>query len=128
MDAQNKKILIVEDDNFLGVILSQDLGKKYKIMTAQDGPEALQTAIDFKPDLILLDINIPKMDGLSMLEHLRHHDDPEIANMKTIVFTNLTSQTQIDKAKELKVLDYVVKSGVSLEQITKKIEHAFGSN
>jgi CheY-like chemotaxis protein len=122
-----KKILLVEDDNYLRTILSSELGDKYTIINAQDGEEALQIATDFKIDLILLDINIPKMDGLTVLEHIRQHPDPGTAGVKTIVFTNLTGSGEQQKAKQLGVLDYVIKSGLSLDQVLGKISHALES-
>jgi DNA-binding response OmpR family regulator len=124
MGLFNKRILIVEDDNDLRNILSSQLGPTYEIVKAEDGELGLKYAIEFKPDLILLDLLLPKLRGLDMLEQLRKNPDPEVANAKVIVFSNFASGEWIAKATELSVSGYCVKSSTTIEEILSKVKSA----
>jgi len=127
MPNERKKILLVEDDNTLRNILSDNLSRSYELVQADDGEKGLQFAQDFKPDIILLDILLPKLSGLDMLEKLRQHPDPEIANVKVIIFSNFSSNEYILKAKVLNVSEYLVKSNIDMVGIVAKIEQVLNS-
>ncbi len=127
MPNERKKILLVEDDNTLRNILSDNLSRTYEIAQAGDGEKGLQYAQEFKPDLILLDILLPKLTGLEMLEQLRQNPDSAVANVKVIVFSNFSSNEYILKARVLNVADYIVKANIDIQGIVKKIEETLHS-
>lgn len=117
----SKKILIVEDE----VSLLKVLGEKFKIegfdvFLAQNGQEGLLLAKKEKPDIILLDIVMPVMDGLTMLKKVRA--DEEIGNTKVIMLTNLSGPDNIAQALEGQSYDYLIKSNWKIEEVVKKIE------
>ena len=122
MTNSRKKILIVEDDNDLRDLLSKHLNRYYEIGQAEDGEQGLNFIINFKPDLVLLDLLLPKLSGLEMLERVRKHPDAAVAGVKVIVFSNFSTPEFILKARELQVRDYLVKSNTDIKDLIKKIE------
>jgi CheY-like chemotaxis protein len=118
----NKKtiVLIVEDDEILlralYLVLHDD---NYTIATASDGDTALKMVERMKPDLILLDLLLPKMDGFDFLRYAKAN--PTIKDIPVIVLSNLGGQDNIDKAKKLGALDYFVKSDTNLDDLKAKI-------
>lgn len=114
-------ILLIEDDKPIVDILKEALEEEgFKLEVATDGDEGLKLAVESHPDIILLDILMPRMDGLSMLKLLRKNDWGKDANV--IVITNLSNPISESEAKELMVNDYIVKSDWSLAEIIKKIK------
>jgi len=118
MTDTNKKILIVEDDkNYLWVI-SQVLKKEgFILSTAGNGEEGLAVAQKEKPDLILLDITMPKMDGITMSKKLRETD----AKVPIIFLTNMSDVKHIGDAVET-ATDYIVKADISVEGIVARVK------
>ena len=116
-----RKILIIEDDVSLikALILAlQKAGFETKdALTAEDG---LLKAVKEKPDLILLDIRLPKMDGLTMLRKLR--EDPWGKEVPVVLLTNMNSPEHVAKATEYRAFDYLVKSDWKLEDVVNKIK------
>src|SRR3989344_6603575 len=91
-----KKILVVEDElAYLKLLKSQLCEKGYTIIEAADGKKGLELAKSQKPDLILLDIRMPVMDGMSMLKELRKSEVAEKAKTKVIILTNLEPDDKI---------------------------------
>jgi len=119
-----KKILFIEDEPTLqkaiGEILSQE---GYKILQALDGAIGLSLAKSEKPDLILLDLILPKKNGFEVLEGLK--DDPETADIKVIILTNLEGSKDVEKALELGATSYLVKANYNLEDVVLKIKELF---
>ncbi len=76
MPDPRKRILIVEDDNMLRNILSDHLSRYFEITQTADGEQGYAQILEFRPDLVLLDLLLPKLSGLEMLEQLRKHPDP----------------------------------------------------
>lgn len=114
------KILIVEDEKSLQNALFEKLVREnYKIVLADDGEEGLKKAISEKPDLILLDIVMPNVDGIEMLRGLR--DTKEGKDMPVMILTNLSKSDLTTEAMNLGAFDYLVKSDWSLEDLIKKI-------
>ncbi len=123
MKKENQKvILLVEDDKQLQEVLYKKLSnqEKYKILVADDGEEGLRMAKDFTPDLILLDLILPKLDGVEVLKKIRNEECCK--DTKIIVLSNLTYLGDDIEDLEEKVQDHLVKTNTALEEITKKIE------
>jgi len=116
-----KKILFIEDEAALqeafGEVLKQ---KKYKVTSALNGGIGLRLAKSEKPDLILLDLVLPEMSGLEVLEKLKK--DQETKDIPVIVLTNLERVAEVDKAIELGANTYLVKMQYKLDEIIGKIE------
>ena len=116
-----KKILFIEDEPTLqktiGEVLSQE---GFSVLEALDGEEGILTAKREKPDLILLDLILPKKNGFEVLAELKK--DPETANIKIIVLTNLEGSEEVERALELGATNYLVKANYELEEIVTKIK------
>lgn len=111
------KILIVDDDESIRNALQLQLEKdNFSIVVAADGEEGLALARTEKPDVILLDIMMPKIDGLQMLDQLRASDDWG-RRVPVILLTNLTDTEKVAEAVGLGVYDYLVKSDWRLEDV-----------
>jgi DNA-binding response OmpR family regulator len=120
--VNNKKILLVEDDDSLAsTYLTRLQLEGFTVKRVANGEEALQTTLDFKPDLILLDVMMPKVNGFDVLDILKN--TPEIANIKVIMLTALSQQADKDRAEALGVDDYLVKSQVVISDVMSRIKH-----
>ena len=116
-----KKILIVDDDKAFQKTVSDKLTLlNYQIVSAFDGEEGLNLAISEKPDLILLDLKMPKMDGMSFLRSLRGNSD--VPKMPILITSNLTSTDNIADGVALGVKGYIIKSNETLDTIVKEVE------
>ncbi len=120
-----KKILIVEDDNSLANTYEVRLqAEGFLTRRVANGEEALAAAIEYRPDLILLDAMMPKMSGFDVLDILR--STPETTNIRIIMLTALGQDGDIERAKALGVDDYLVKSQVVLADVVDRIRHHLG--
>lgn len=120
-ENMTKKILVAEDDKFYSAIYKKYLALDgVEIFFANDGEAALALAKEKKPDLILLDLIMPKMDGFDVLENLKK--DGELKNIKVVIMSNLGQEEDKKKAMSLGAADYVVKSDISFDQITHVVE------
>ncbi len=121
-----KKILFIEDEPSLQKTLGDILrGNGYEVINALNGEIGLRLAQSEKPDIILLDIILPKMNGLEVLEILKNNK--ETKNIPVIVLTNLESMEDINKAIELGAVAYLVKAEYSMEEVIDKIKKALNS-
>jgi DNA-binding response OmpR family regulator len=120
-----KKILFIEDESALhktfGEILAQE---GYEMISALDGETGLRLARAKAPDLILLDLILPKVNGFDVLKELKA--DAQTKDIAIIVLTNLEGVGDIDKALELGATTYLVKAQYSLEEVVEKIKKALG--
>lgn len=117
----NKRILIVEDDMTLAEALSISLKDEgFEVTEAHDGLEGLKKAEEILPDLILCDINMPKMDGLTMLSEMRASKWG--ANLNVMMLTNYSDQQKISEALNHSVFSYLVKSDWDLAQIVEEVK------
>ncbi len=115
------KILIVEDEAFLQKALAEFLeSEKFETIGALDGEKGLEMAKKEKPDLIILDIILPKKDGYEVLAELKQ--DEETKNIPVILLTNLESPEDIQRAFEKGASTYLVKSDYKLEDIARKVK------
>jgi two-component system phosphate regulon response regulator PhoB len=123
MDANTKKkILLVEDDTALAAVYKSRLELEgFEIKEVNNGEEALSAAIDFRPDLILLDAMMPKISGFDVLDILRN--TPETTNIRVIMLTALSQPKDKERAESLGVDDYLVKSQVVIGDVVERIKH-----
>ncbi len=120
-----KKILIVEDDNSLRAILSEKLTRTHNVLQAEDGEEAINSWLDKRPDLVLLDLLLPKIDGIKVLERMRSYPDEAISRTPVIVFSNLWSNKDILRVQGLKIEEYFIKANTKIEDVIKRIDEVF---
>ncbi|MBI4156055.1 MAG: response regulator [Candidatus Zambryskibacteria bacterium] len=122
-----KKILIIEDDIFLGDVLVQKLVKEgFETILARDGAEGFQQIRSIKPDLILLDIILPNMNGYEILE--AKAKDNNIADIPVIVISNSGQPVEINRVLALGVKDYLVKAQFDPEEIMVKVRSQLRKN
>ncbi|EKD43770.1 MAG: hypothetical protein ACD_72C00123G0003 [uncultured bacterium] len=116
-----KTILIVEDDEILlrALYLLFHAGE-FTIASATDGDTALKMTERIKPDVVLLDLLLPKMNGFDYLKAMKA--DPAIKNTPVIVLSNLGDKESVDKAKALGALDYFIKSDTDLTTLDEKVK------
>lgn len=116
------KILLVEDDKSLQEIYGVRLGSEgYNVLIAGDGEEALNIALNEKPDLILSDVMMPKISGFDMLDILR--STPGIKDTKVIIMTALSSDDQRERGEKLGANVYLVKSQVGIEDVVQAVKN-----
>jgi len=124
-----KKLLIVDDDKILLKIFKDTVinnyAEKYEVEVAEDGLEALTKTEEFKPDLIVLDIRMPKMDGIEFLRELQKRNDGK-QNTPVLISTNFSDTEKISEGLELGIKGYVMKSDYSLGEILKKVDSLLG--
>ena len=117
----NKKILVIEDEATLQKALNEILSKEgYEVVSSLDGLRGLELAQKENPDLILLDIILPKMDGFEVLRRIKEND--KISKIPVIILTNLSDVNDIQKALDLGATTYLVKADFHIEDVLKKIE------
>lgn len=117
---QVKKVLIVEDEEPLAKALASGLGgNEFEVITASNGEEGLKAALENKPSLILLDLFMPKMDGITMLKKLR--EDSWGSKVKVVILTNLEDREKLASAVENRVYDYLIKSNWNIADVLKKV-------
>jgi len=121
MPEQSKKILIIEDDRLLQNILTTEFGRYgFQTFAASDGAEGLDFALIENPDLILLDIIMPKMDGLTMLKKLREDEKGKL--IPVIILTNLSDAEAIDRSLKSGSYDFLTKANWELGDIVQKVK------
>jgi DNA-binding response OmpR family regulator len=120
-----KKILFIEDESALQKTFRDILEKEgYQMISALDGESGLRLAKSEKPDLILLDLILPRKDGFEVLKELK--EDETTKGIPVIVLTNLEDIQSIEKAIELGATTYLVKAQYSLEEVIQKVKKALG--
>lgn len=120
-----KKILLVEDDQVLASVYRARLEMEdFEVFEVHDDEQALTAALKIRPDLILLDAMMPKISGFDVLDILRN--TPETMNMRIIMLTALSQESDRKRAEELGVDDYLVKSQVVISGVIDKIREHLG--
>ena len=118
--ASAARILLAEDDRILRKAGEVSLRKKgYDVIAAVDGADALAKAIEQPPDLILLDVMMPKMNGFDVLSALK--GDPNVSHIPVIMLTNLEQATDIKRAADGGAHSYLVKSNMNLDELAARI-------
>ena len=120
-NSKNKKILVVEDEATLQKTLTKALVRSgYDVLSALDGLRGLEIAREEKPDLILLDIILPKMDGFEVLRELKK--DKSVSEIPIIILTNLSDMSDVQKTLDLGATTYLVKADFHLKDVLGKIK------
>jgi CheY-like chemotaxis protein len=120
MPAQPSRILLAEDDRFLRKAGEAALRRNgYTVITALDGEEALQKARQEKPDLILLDVIMPKLQGFEVLKRLKA--DAETRDIPIIMLSNLGQDSDVQEALKAGAVEYLVKANLKLDQLASRV-------
>ena len=115
------KILIVEDDNFLETLVARKfVSSGVEVIGVENGKDAILEMENEKPDVVLLDVMMPGMDGFEVLKKVM--ENPKIANIPIIVFSNFSEDEKITEAKNLGARDYLIKSNFTLDELLIKIK------
>lgn len=124
MDTANerqKRILLVEDDDALAnVYLTRLVAAGFDVKRVANGEDALVSALEYHPDLVLLDVMMPKVSGFEVLDILRN--TPETVNLKVVMLTALGQDSDKKRAEALGVDDYLVKSQVVIADVVERIK------
>lgn len=120
--SPKQTIMIVEDEVLLNEAYETVLNHEgFDVVTAYNGKEALDILEDKKPDLILLDLRMPKMDGLAFLSELQKQGSPDY---KIIVFSNYDAQKDIDESFDLGATHYVLKAYASPKELVRIVKNS----
>ncbi len=120
-ETKKKKILIVEDDKFLRDLITQKLWKEgFDVVEAVDGEHGLKKVKEVKPDLILLDLILPGIDGFAVLAETKK--DPGLALIPVIILSNLGQRDDIEKGLKLGAVDYLIKAHFTPGEIIEKVK------
>jgi len=114
-----KKILIVEDDKFLRELIVRKLDEEgYDVSEAVDGEEGIKKIKEEKPNLVLLDLILPGIDGFEVLANVKQ--DPQVSSIPVIILSNLGQLEDIEKGRKLGAIDYLVKAHFTPGEIIEK--------
>lgn len=115
------KILIIEDDQFLSSVLKSRLEKDgFQVEQAFDGEEGLAKLKSYLPDVVLLDLILPKMSGFEVLEQISL--DPQINQIPVMIASNLGQESDIQKAKNLGAIEYYVKVKTTIDELVNMVK------
>lgn len=118
----NSKILLVEDDKMLADMYITKFSKEgLQVMRAEDGAKGLEMAKKEKPDLILLDIIMPKLDGFAVLKEIKQSND--MPNTHILLLTNLGQSEDVEKGRQLGADDYFIKANHTPAEIVEKVKY-----
>jgi len=122
-----KKILIIEDDFFVRDLYDRELTREgFAVSSAEDGPKGLLKAVEEKPDLVLLDIMLPKMSGLDVLKTLKEKE--ETKNVPVVLLTNLGQDSVIREGFSLGAIGYLIKAAYTPTQIIEEVKKFLKEN
>ncbi len=115
------KIICAEDDKLISAALIEGFnGAGFEATPAYDGEEAMAKMREIKPDLVLLDIMMPKLDGFGVAWEMKA--DPELAKIPVVMLTNLSDPDTVSKIMEAGIMDYLLKSEQTIDQIIAKVK------
>lgn len=117
-----KKILIIEDDKFLRELVTRKLsGEGFDIVEAVDGEDGMRKIKEKKPDLVLLDLILPGIDGFEFLSKAK--EDPSVSSIPIIILSNLGQREEVDKGLKMGAADYLIKAHFTPGEIIEKIKN-----
>lgn len=115
------KILVVEDDKFLRELITQKLAREgYDVKEAVDGEEGVVKVKEEKPDVILLDLILPGIDGFEVLAKIK--EDPEVENIPVVILSNLGQRDDVERGLKLGAVDFLIKAHFTPGEIIEKVE------
>jgi len=115
------KILLIEDDSFLlNMYATKFEIENFNVVVAEDGEKGLEAALTEDPDIILLDIMLPKMDGFDVLKQIKN--DQTTTNIPVILLTNLSQKDDIDKGLAMGAIDFLIKAHFMPSEVVEKIK------
>lgn len=121
-----KKVLIIEDDPFLNEMYAAKFNQEdFEVEVAIDGKEGLNKIKESKPDLILLDIVLPKMDGFEILKQIKA--DPSLKKIPIILLTNLGQKSEVEKGLKLGADEYIIKAHFTPTAVVAKVKEMLGN-
>ncbi|MFC1662813.1 response regulator transcription factor [Patescibacteria group bacterium] len=124
--GETHTIVLVEDDSFLaGMYVAKLEMEKFRVHLAGDGNIGLKKIVEIKPDIILLDIVLPKMDGFAVLEKIKKEKD--LKNIPVILLTNLGQRDDVEKGLALGASDYLIKAHFMPSEVIDKIKRLVSS-
>jgi DNA-binding response OmpR family regulator len=116
------RILLVEDDQFLRELMQSKLKREgFEVTACVDGQEGLRAIQNQKPDLVLLDVILPGLDGFNVLQQVRFSADKQVANVPIVLLSNLGQDSDVAKGKQLGANAYLIKANLTIDEIIKKI-------
>lgn len=116
-----KKLFLIEDNRFICEVYKDSLEKAgFLVMLAYDGEEALRRVEKERPDLILLDLALPKLNGFEVLKKIK--ENKNLKNIPVIILSNYDEGEDIKKGKELGAIDYLVKARFSPKEVIEKVK------
>lgn len=125
MEKNNKKIVIIEDDDHISKVYEIKFAKEHvTTILARDGEEGVAKIKSEKPDIILLDLMIPKKDGFGVLQEIKQI--PELAKIPVIVLSNLGQKSDQDRAMSLGASEYLVKVDYPIQEVIDKAKGYLG--
>ncbi len=120
--SSRKKILIIEDDRFLRELIARKLSDEGFVVTeAMDGEEGLKMVREIKPDLVLLDLILPSIDGFEVLSQMK--EDEKLKSIPVIILSNLGQKEEVEKGLKMGAVDYLIKAHFTPGEITEKIKN-----
>ncbi len=119
-----QRVLVAEDDIFLSSLIMRNLvAEKFDARAAYDGQQATEMLKEWHPDLVLLDLLMPKKDGFDVLQDLRA--DPSGADVRVIILSNLSEPGTIDRVKPYNIIGYLIKADTTPREVVAKVRSIF---
>ncbi len=123
--SKQKKVLLIEDDPFLQSMYANKFDLEgFLVVVAEDGPKGLRLAEKEKPDIILLDILLPRMDGYEVLQNLKANNKTK--DIPVLLLTNLSQRNDIQRGIELGAVDYLIKAHFMPSEVVAKTKEVLG--
>lgn len=120
-NTKDKKVMIIEDDKFFISLIAKKLSDSgFTSLFANDGKMAFEVLAKQTPDIILLDIMLPDIDGFEILTRLKK--DEQLKNIPVVFLSNLGSKEDINHGKELGATDFLIKATVTMDEVVKEVE------
>lgn len=126
MVAKSKKILMIEDEEILSSLLQKKLKNQgYEVVLAENGEEGIKKIKEEKPDLVLLDVVMPKKGGFEVMQELNETEEFNLDKLPVVIISNSGQPVEINKALKLGVKDYLIKTEFDPQEVIKKVDKQF---
>lgn len=121
-----QNILIIEDDRFLRELIARKLGNEgYNISEAIDGEDGIKKIQEEKPDLVLLDLILPGIDGFDVLSRMKENPDESVSKIPVIILSNLGQREDVERGLKLGAVDFLIKAHFTPGEIIEKVKSVF---